>query len=151
RPDAGLVLVFARDCVDMKALIDGVRSRSGTAKIAGCSTLEPMAATTEPAEFSVSVVALGGAGFGYEIEVGRDVPGHERAAGGRAASGLARLDHPHKVLLLFVDALLDDNVEIVRGAYGTAGASVPMVGGVASDNWEFAGTCQFAGDADGVE
>src|SRR4051794_20806595 len=152
RPDAGLVLVFAREYMDMDALIEGVRAHAGaTAKIAGCSTVEPMAASGEPADFSVSVVAFGGHGFGYEIAVGRDVAGNERAAGGQAASGLALLDHPHKVLLLFVDALLDDNVEIVRGAYGTAGAAVPLVGGVASDNWQFARTYQFAGDSNGVE
>lgn len=152
RPDIGLVLVFARDCMDMQALIEGVRTRSGTtAKIAGCSTLEPMAASGDPADFSVSVVAFGGDGFGYEVSVARDVPGNERAAGDQAASGLARLAHPHKVLLLFIDALLDDNVEIVRGAYGTAGAAVPLVGGVASDNWEFSRTYQFAGDGNGVQ
>ena len=152
RTDAGLILVFAREYMDMPALIEGVRAHAGAnAKIAGCSTVEPLAPSGEPADFSVSVVAFGGDGFGYEIAVGRDVAGNERAAGGQAASGLALLDHPHKVLLLFVDALLDDNVEIVRGAYGTAGAAVPLVGGVASDNWQFARTYQFAGDSTGVE
>lgn len=152
REGAGLLLVFARDCVDMQQLLDGVRSRSGgKAKIAGCSTIEPMAASGEPAEFSVSVVAFGGDGFGYEIEVTRDVDGNERAAGSRAAAGLARLDHPHKVLVLLIDASLHGNVEIVRGAYGTAGAAVPLVGGLASDDWRFDRTCQFAGDSNGVE
>jgi hypothetical protein len=152
RPEPGLLLVFARDCVDMRPLLDGVRAQSGgTAKIAGCSTIEPMAASGEPAAFAVSVVAFGGDGFGYEIEVARDVVGRERAAGSRAAAGLARLGHPHKVLVLFIDATLDGNVEIVRGAYGTAGAAVPLVGGLSSDDWQFSRTCQFAGDSNGVE
>lgn len=152
RPEPGLILVFARDCVDMQPLLDGVRSRSGgNAKIAGCSTIEPMAASGEPDAFSVSVVAFGGDGFGYEIEVARDVDGNERVAGSLAAAGLARLDHPHKVLLLLIDASLNGNVEIVRGAYGTAGAAVPLVGGLASDDWRFDRTCQFAGDSNGVE
>jgi hypothetical protein len=152
RPEPGLLLVFARDCVDMQPLLDGVRSRSGgNAKIAGCSTIEPMAASDEPATFSVSVVAFGGDGFGYQIEVARDAEGNERAAGSLAASGLARLNHPHKVLVMFIDAALNGNVEIVRGAYGTAGAAVPLVGGLSSDDWQFDRTCQFAGDSNGVE
>jgi hypothetical protein len=152
RPDCGLLLIFARDCDDMQPLLDGVRSRSGgRAKIAGCSTIEPMAPSDDPAEFSVSVVAFGGDRFGFEIEVARDVVGQERAAGARAAGGLARLSHPHKVLLLLIDATLQGNVEIVRGAYGTAGAAVPLVGGLSSDDWQFDRTCQFAGDSDGVE
>src|SRR5689334_16949787 len=58
RPEPGLVLVFARDHNDMTALTDGVRSQSGpTAKIAGCSTVEPMAAAHGAGEVSVSVIA----------------------------------------------------------------------------------------------
>jgi hypothetical protein len=152
RPEPGLILVFARDHVDMQPLLDGVRSRAGrNTKIAGCSTIEPMAASADPAGFSVSVVAFGGDEFGYEIEVARDVEGNERAAGGLAAAGLARLSHAHKVLVLLIDATLTDNVEIVRGAYGTAGAAVPLVGGLSSDDWQFNRTCQFAGDSSGVE
>lgn len=152
RGDPGLLLVFARDCDDMLPLLDGVRSRSGgNAKIAGCSTIEPMAASGDPAPFAVSVVAFGGDGFDYEIEVAADVEGKERAAGSLAAAGLARLKQPHKVLVLFIDATLNGNVEIVRGAYGTAGAGVPLVGGLSSDDWRFNRTCQFAGDSNGVE
>jgi hypothetical protein len=152
RPEPGLLLVFARARADMRQLLDGVRSRSGrNTKIAGCSTIEPMAASGDPATFSVSVVAFGGDGFGYEIEVARDVAGQERAAGSLAAGGLSRLSHPHKVLVLLIDATLDGNVEIVRGAYGTAGAAVPLVGGLASDDWQFDSTCQFAGDGEGVD
>jgi hypothetical protein len=152
RPEPGLLLVFARAGADMQPLLDGVRSHAGrNTRIAGCSTIEPMAASGEPATFSVSVVAFGGDGFGYEIEVARDVEGEERAAGSRAAAGLARLSHPHKVLVLLIDATLHGNVEIVRGAYGTAGAAVPLVGGLASDDWQFDLTCQFAGDGNGVQ
>jgi hypothetical protein len=152
RPEAGLLLVFARDRADMQPLLDGVRSQSGgSAKIAGCSTIEPMAASSGPAAFAVSVVAFGGEGFGYEIDVASDVEGKERAAGSLAAAGLARLDHAHKVLVLLIDATLNGNVEIVRGAYGTAGATVPLVGGLSSDDWQFNRTCQFAGDSNGVE
>ncbi|WP_221328151.1 FIST signal transduction protein [Actinoplanes sp. L3-i22] len=151
RPEPGLLLVFARDCVDMPSLLDGVRSQCGpNVKIAGCSTIEPMAASADPATFSVSVVAFGG-GFGYEIDVAREVEGTERAAGKLAAAGLARLSQPNKVLVLLIDPALDDNVEIVRGAYSTAGAAVPLVGGLASDDWKFDRTCQFAGDSNGVQ
>lgn len=99
----------------------------------------------------MTVVALGGADLTCEVEVSRDVAGNQRAAGARAASGLARVDRPHRVLLLLVDGLLTDHAEMVRGAYAVAGATVPLVGGYASDDWLFTHTYQFAGDADGVE
>jgi hypothetical protein len=64
---------------------------------------------------------------------------------------MPRKGNPKKFNFIIIDATLNDNVEIVRGAYGTAGAAVPLVGGLASDDWQFNRTCQFAGDSDRVE
>ena len=58
----------------------------------------------------------------------------------------AREDLPHKVLLLLTDGLAGDQQQIVRGAYGVLGASVPLVGGCAGDDLKMTRTFQFHGD-----
>jgi hypothetical protein len=54
-------------------------------------------------------------------------------------------DHEHRVLILLTDGLAGDQQEIVRGAYGVAGAVVPMVGGCAGDDLRMRSTHQFFG------
>ena len=53
---------------------------------------------------------------------------------------------PHRVLLLLSDGLGGDQQEVVRGAYGVAGAGVPLVGGCAGDDLKMQRTFQMVGD-----
>ncbi len=64
-----------------------------------------------------------------------------RARAGRAV----RITWP-RALLLLTDGLAGDQQEIVRGAYGVLGASVPLVGGCAGDDLKMTTTFQLHRD-----
>ena len=54
-------------------------------------------------------------------------------------------DREHRILILLTDGLAGDQQEIVRGAYGVAGAGIPLVGGCAGDDLKMRATHQFHG------
>ena len=79
----------------------------------------------------VLVVAFGGDGFTAATGCGQASAAGPAEAAEQAAGCLARLeDRPHQVLLMLSDATIGDQQEVLRGAYRTAGAGVPLVGGV---------------------
>jgi hypothetical protein len=100
---------------------------------------------------AVVVTALGGPGFAVSSSVVRDASADRRGSGVAAASVMAGIDAPHKLLLMIVDGLTREQHELVRGAYSVLGASVPMVGGCSADNVEYVLTNQFHGTGAGVE
>jgi len=78
----------------------------------------------------VLVVAFGGEGFTVATGCGQASAAGPAEAAEQAAGCLARLeDRPHQVLLMLSDATIGDQQEVLRGAYRTAGAGVPLVGG----------------------
>ncbi len=78
----------------------------------------------------VLVVALGGAGFTVATGCAEVSAVGLGRAGELAAGCLSAIDdRPHQVLLLLTDATTGDQQEILRGAYRSAGAGVPLVGG----------------------
>jgi len=63
------------------------------------------------------------------------------------AGAMSEVDgRPHRALLLLTDGLAGDQQEIVRGAYGVVGATVPLVGGCAGDDLKMRATFQLHGD-----
>jgi hypothetical protein len=120
------------------------------AAIVGCSSMGEITAG-RVSDDSVVVAALGGPGFDVRTHVARGASARRHAAGQEAARGLTSLGARHRALLLLCDGLTYEHHKIVRGAYATAGALVPLVGGCAADNLTFTGTYQFHGDGTGVE
>ena len=91
--------------------------------------------------------ALGGSGFSVRVGLGQGVAGSLRQAARDAAGCLDALpSHPHRALVLLADGLCGDQMEVVRGAYEVAGASVPLVGGCAGDDMAMCSTQQIFGD-----
>lgn len=147
-PDPRLLTVFASDKCNLDALMKRLRRRIGSTPVIGCSTAGEIVAGG-PRDASVVAVALGGDGFSVATAVGRDASTRLRAAGADAASSLrdsAVRARPHQVLLLLSDGLGGDQQEVVRGAYGVAGAGVPLVGGCAGDDLKMQRTFQMFGD-----
>jgi hypothetical protein len=144
--DARLLVVFTSDAYDLDALLAGIRERAGDVPLIGCSTAGEIAASG-PGDASVVVLALGGPGFDVATSVATGASGRLREAGAEVAGAVDRLDGgPHRVLLLLTDGLAGDQQEIVRGAYGILGASVPLVGGCAGDDLKMRSTFQLHGD-----
>lgn len=144
--DARLLVVFCSHSYDLDALLGAINGRSGGVPLIGCSTAGEIA-TDGPGDAGVVVTALGGPGFNVSTMSAENASADLRAAGadvGRCA--LALNGDQHRVLMLLTDGLAGDQQEIVRGAYGVVGASVPLVGGCAGDDLEMRSTYQLHND-----
>lgn len=127
--DAKLLIVFAAEQHDLDALLSGINETSGGVPLIGCSTAGEIS-PDGPLESSVVVTAIGGAGFSIETSVATGATGRQRAAGAEAAAAGDRLNAaPYSALLMLVDGATPQQEEILRGAYGVVGASMPLVGG----------------------
>ena len=143
--DPRLLVVFCSGSYDLPALLGAVNDVSGDAPLIGCSTAGEIA-SSGPSDASVVVTAFGGPGFDVVTSAATGVSARLRAAGAEVAEALRPVDgKPHQVLLLLTDGLSGDQQEIVRGAYGVVGASVPLVGGCAGDDLAMRETFQLRG------
>ncbi len=144
--DAALLIAFASEALDLPSLLAGITERTGGAPLIGCSTAGEIA-PDGPGDASVVVTAFGGPGFEAVASLSRAVSERLRDAGAEVAGALRQLSdtHEHRVMILLTDGLAGDQQEIVRGAYGVAGAAVPMVGGCAGDDLMMRTTHQFFG------
>ena len=144
RSDARLLIVFCSDSYDLEALAKGVASEADGVPMVGCSTAGEIAASG-PADASVVVTALGGAGFSIKTGVACDASMRLREAASEAVSACATgLDHDgHSVVLLLTDGLGGDQMEVIRGAYDVVGAQIPLVGGCAGDDLKMDVTYQL--------
>ena len=141
--DGRLVVIFASDSHDLEELVAGVRSQTHDIPMIGCSTAGEIA-TDGPADASVVVVALGGSGFEARTAAARGMSSRLREAGAEAAACAGSApEHPHQAVLLLTDGLGGDQAEVVRGAYSTVGAAVPLVGGCAGDDGRMVRTRQI--------
>lgn len=144
RDDASLYLVFAGHRHDHEQLLAGVTSMvNADATVVGCTTGGEIA-VGGPSDGGVVVMALGGSGISTASRCADVVGGDLRTAGEQAADAIWDVeDLGHTVLLLLSDGLAGDQQDVVRGAYATAGATIPLVGGCAGDGMEMAGTSVF--------
>jgi hypothetical protein len=133
-PEPKLLIVFASLEYDLPELLAGVRSVSGDVPLIGCSTSGEIGPVVAPSS-SVVVACLGGA-FDVSTCSATGLQEHTRAVGEQVVRGLLPLpDTKHRVVLMLTDALAGDQQEMIRGAYGLLGATVPMVGGGAGDSF----------------
>jgi hypothetical protein len=144
--DPRLLLVFCSQSYDLEELLGAINARSGSAPLIGCSTAGEIAAGG-PGDAGVVVTALGGTGFDVHTAAAESASEDLRAAGAEVGLCASSLNgHPHHALVLLTDGLAGDQQEIVRGAYGVVGASVPLVGGCAGDDLEMRATHQLHND-----
>jgi hypothetical protein len=144
--DPRLLVVFCSDSYDLEALLAGIRERAGDVPLIGCSTAGEIA-TGGPGDASVVVLAFGGRGFHVATAAATGASGRLREAGAEVATAAEGLDGgEHRALLLLTDGLAGDQQEIVRGAYGVLGASIPLVGGCAGDDLKMNTTYQLHND-----
>ncbi|MGH2713375.1 MAG: FIST signal transduction protein [Thermoleophilaceae bacterium] len=140
-----LLVVFCSDRYDLPELLGGINDASGGVPLIGCSTAGEIA-TSGPGDAGVVVTAVGGEGFTIATAAGTAASERLREAGAEAAAAMQKAgDGEHRALLLLTDGLAGDQQEIVRGAYGILGASVPLVGGCAGDDLKMDKTYQLHG------
>ncbi|MBA2778918.1 FIST signal transduction protein [Billgrantia kenyensis] len=137
-----LVLVFCSPAYDVPTVAATAQAMAGDeAVVAGCTTAGEICGQLALSQALVAV-ALGGEGFTVSSRVASLEAG-PREAGRQVAQGLLELERPHKVLMLLSDGLIGLRSELIRGAYGVAGAAVPLVGGCAGDDLLLVKTFQF--------
>ncbi len=151
--DPALLLVFCSALLDPGAVLAGVHEVAGEVPLIGCSG-EAIITRGGATQAGVSVIALGGPGFTVRTAFGQPAHDRQRAAGARVATCALDLmaevsavdaaavaaggdpeagsTQPHQVLLILTDGLATAHEEVLAGAYGVVGASVPMIGGSAS-------------------
>lgn len=141
-PDPKLVVVFCADSYDMAPLLEGISSVVGDVPLIGCSTAGEIS-SGRAGDCGVVVMAIGGPGFSVATAAAEARHGNLRDAGSEAAACLADVSGSHRVLMLLTDGLAGDQQEVVRGAYRTVGATIPLVGGCAGDGLKMSATFQF--------
>jgi hypothetical protein len=142
--DPKLLLVFCSDSYDLGELAAAIAEQAPGAPLVGCSTageIAPAGAATS----SVVVTALGGDGFTVATAAAANASSRLREAGEEVAAMLldGGADDAHRVAILLTDALRGDQREVVRGAYSVLGATVPLVGGCAGDDFKLTATFQL--------
>jgi len=144
REDVSLYIVFAGHRHDHERLLAGVASRAAVdATVVGCTTGGEIA-VGGPSDDGVVVMAFGGSGISTAARSAEIVGGDLRTAGEWAADAIWDVeDRGHTVLLLLSDGLAGDQQDVVRGAYATAGATIPLVGGCAGDGTDMDRTTLF--------
>jgi hypothetical protein len=142
--DPKLLLVFASFGYDLRALLEGVADEVGDVPVIGCSTAREIG--PGPAlHHGVVVVGFGG---DFAVTTGYATGLNERAreVGHDVATALLPLPETrHQLVIMLTDALCGDQQEMIRGAYGVLGATVPLVGGGAGDNMRMLTSRQFYG------
>ena len=145
-PEIKLLIVFAGIDHDPNALLDGFRQAAPGTAVIGCTTHGEIG-PGGPADGTVTVAAIGGAGISVRTRTSLHVAGRQRDAGAEVAASAADLaDHPYRVLVLLTDGMIRDQESILRGAYSIVGASVPLFGGASADGWRMTGGYLFSDD-----
>src|SRR5262249_11585728 len=90
------------------------------------------------------VVVCGGGDFVVTTTCASGLHERPRAVGEELATALLPLPETrYRVVIMLTDALAGDQQEMIRGAYGVLGATVPLVGGGAGDNMRMVTSRQF--------
>lgn len=140
-----VVLLFISPWRDVGTVARTAREVLGNdVSVVGCTTAGEITGDGAGSGHVVAV-ALGGPGLQVATAVGRLEDG-PRTAGEQAAAALAGIEAPYRALVLLADGLAGARAEVVRGAYGVAGAGVPLVGGCAADELAMQQTFQLCGD-----
>jgi hypothetical protein len=134
-----LVLVYTSVRYDLDTLIAAIRSVTGDASLAGCTSSGQFVdgEVVDPGEgVIVLVMSAGPYRFGLAAESGlRTKPydlGRDLVRAAAADVGAQRAKHGAVILL--ADALGGDLQSLLNGVYKVAGAGVPVVGGAAASD-----------------
>src|SRR5579859_7999829 len=130
--DPKLLIVFGSHAYDPVALANGIAEAAPGIPTIGCSTRGEIA-SDGPAERTVVVTAIGGAGFSVATADEDGLTSRQRDAGAAVARCAAEVPElTYKVLVLLTDGYTRSQENILRGAYSVVGAEVPLFGGAAA-------------------
>lgn len=144
-----LVMVFTAPKYDLPALLAGIRSVTGDARlIGGTSSGEIINGQYKGFGAGVAVLVLtaGPYRFGLasadHVKENLDEAGQRIARESRSRAG----DSPHAAMIIFADSLLGDLQQIFQGVYRITGPRVAIIGGATGDEQKFLRTFVFHDD-----
>lgn len=140
-PDPKLFVVFYAATHDPAQVLAGVRAVRDDVPLMGCPTAGEIAGEWA-GDGSVTVAALGGPGLSVRVAGARSPdPNRFEDTGAQIVAPLTEMSGAHRFALLLTDGQAGNQQDLLRGAYATLGAGVPIVGGSAANNTggQFAG------------
>ncbi|MEU2350342.1 FIST N-terminal domain-containing protein [Modestobacter sp. NPDC049651] len=146
-----LVVVFASVRYDLGELLAGIRSVTGDAPLVGSTSSGHFAGAEYGRPGSgVAVLALAGGDHRFGVGSATGLGAAPREAGAEvvrtARQAAGGEDLPYAAVLLLADGLVPGQQQMIAGAHRAAGASVPIVGGAAGDDWQLTRTSVLVGD-----
>lgn len=141
-----LVLVFTTPRYDLPALLNGVRSVTGSAHLIG-ATGSGEIVQGQYLGFGVGAGVLALSAGPYRFGVAS--AGHIRGNLDRAGQDITRASRaeagssPYAAVLLLADSLLGDLQQLIQGVYRITGPKVTLFGGAAGDEQKFVQTFVF--------
>jgi hypothetical protein len=134
--------VFASFGYDLPELLAGVTEMAGDIPTIGCSTAGEIGPGPALGR-GVVAICLGG-DFTITTARASGLQTQPRQVGESVATQLLPMPATrYRVALMLTDALAGDQQEMIRGAYGVLGATIPIVGGGAGDNLRMVTSRQF--------
>ncbi|BCJ54250.1 hypothetical protein Asp14428_57250 [Actinoplanes sp. NBRC 14428] len=134
RGDGRLIVVFGNPRHDLAAVLRGVGKIAGGVPVVGCSTAGEFTGAGA-GDDGVVVAALGGPGLDVETRLVGGLNERPREVGAEAAECATALpDGGRTAMLMFMDGRAEQQGEVLRGAYDTLGASMPLIGGCAGSD-----------------
>ncbi len=141
-----LLIVFTMPDYDLPRLLEGVRSVSGQARLAGATgSGQIIDGSYRGFGGGVSVMAMTAGPYRFGLASASDIrgdltkAGQDIAARAKAEAGPS----PHAALILLADCLSGDLQQLFLGAYKVAGAGTAITGGAAGDELRFKATFVF--------
>ena len=144
-----LIIVFTTPRYDLSALIQGIRSITGTTHLIGATgSGEIIQGRHLGFGGGVSVLALTAGPYRFGVASAADIKGNLDLVGqtitreSRAEAGPS----PHAAVILLADCLAGDLQQLVQGVYRITGPKVAISGGAAGDELKFERTFVFHDD-----
>jgi hypothetical protein len=151
--EPALVIVFTTPRYDLPALLSGIRSVTGEARLVGATgSGEILRDTYMGFGAGVAVMALTAGPYRYGIASAGEIRGRLDEVGqtivrsARDGAGRSR----HAAVVLLADCLSGDLQQLFHGAYRITGPRIPIVGGAAGDEMKFVRTFVFH-DGEAIE
>lgn len=140
---ASLIVVFTSVAYDQKKILEGVRSISGETPLVGCSDAGEIT-TQGPVSQHVAVMALNSDSIDFTIGIGKGADKDSFKAGKEAAQAVKdNAKQTPSLLIMLLAGLAENGAAAVRGIQDVLGASLPIMGGSAGDDFKFEKTFQY--------
>ncbi len=153
--DWALALVFSSEVESLEMIGQHLRRDHPELAVAGCTSAGIVNRASQ-VDAGVQITLIGGPGFDAKVVTASLNDLGSRQAGAAVAEAVGELvRHGRRrddeatgntALLLLMDGLVGDTNDVVRGAYATVGATIPIVGGCAGDDLAMVATHQLAGE-----